>query len=152
MSKILDLLKEFDIAAMLPEMGKFTGWIVLALKLFLLAGPIIMIVMGAIYCFAAPKEANHRLGHRSRWSMSSVDVWKYAQRISGIVYMGSGGLLTITMLIVIGTFKSRDLLSMVVVAIICAMVEVAVAAVSWLLIEILLRRYYDINGRRKRYI
>jgi uncharacterized membrane protein len=149
MSKILDVLKEFDIAGMLPEMGKFLGTITWLLRLFLLAGPIVMAALGAIYYFVPPKEANYSLGYRSRWSMSSVEVWTYAQRIAGLVYMCLGGLLTVAMTIVVIVIRGRDPMGMLVTCMICLLIQLGLAVASWIVIEIFLRRNYDVNGNPK---
>jgi len=152
MSKILDLLREFDIAAMLPEMGTFLGRIALFLRLILLAGPIIMLGLGLIYFFIPPKEANHALGYRSRWSMSSVEVWQYAQRIAGLIYMCLGGGLTLAMIIVVIVMGKQELMGMITTSLICAVIQVVLMVAAWITIEIFLRQYYDINGNRKRFV
>ena len=144
----MSLLKEFDIAGMLPEMGKFLHTITVILRLLVLAGPIVMTVLGVIYFFVPPKEANHSLGYRSRWSMSSVEVWTYAQRIAGLLYMCLGGLLTVAMTIVVIVIRNSDPMSMLVTSLVCVLIQVGLVILSWIVIEIFLRRYFDINGNK----
>ena len=148
--KILDMLKEFDIAGMLPEMGKFLNLLTWLLRLILLAGPVIMAVLGVIYFFVPPKEANYSLGYRSHWSMSSVEVWTYAQRIAGFVYMCLGGALTIAMIVVVIVMgKNGDFISMLTTSLICVLVQVGLTVASWIVIEIFLRRHFDAFGYKK---
>ena len=148
MDKIMSLLKEFDIAGMLPEMGKFLGTITVFLRLILLAGPVLMVGLGVIYFFFPPKEANYTLGYRTRWSMSSVEVWTYAQRIAGLVYMCLGGLLTIAM-IVVEIAMTKEVLGMLMTALICVVIQIGLAIAAWIVIEIFLRRYFDANGNKR---
>ena len=152
MSKILDLLREFDIAAMLPEMGTFLGRITLFLRLILLAGPIIMLGLGLIYFFIPPKEANHALGYRSRRSMGSVEAWQYAQRMAGFIYMCLGGALTIAMIVMAIVIGNQEIMSRITTSLICVIIQVVLIVAAWITIEILLSRYYDINGNRKRFV
>ena len=99
MSKLFDLLKEFDIAGFLPEMAKFESQLAGWMRFFLLIGPIVIGVLGAIYFYIPPDEANHALGYRSKWSMQSVPHWQHAQKVAGMVYMVLGGGLFVLMLI-----------------------------------------------------
>ena len=149
MSKIMDLLKEFDIAGMFPEMGKFLHTLTVLLRVILLAGPVVMTALGVIYFFFPPKEANYSLGYRSNWSMSSVEVWTYAQRIAGLLYMCLGGLLTFAMTIVIIVIRNSEPISMLTTSLICLLIQVALVVASWIVIEIFLRRYFDVNGNKK---
>ena len=52
-----------------------------------------MIIMGLLYFFAAPKEANHHFGYRCYFGMGSELAWRFTQRLSGIV-LGVLGVLT----------------------------------------------------------
>ena len=150
MDKVMSLLKEFDIAGMLPEMGKFLNLLTWLLRLILLAGPVVMLVLGVIYFFIPPKEANYSLGYRSRWSMSSVEVWTYAQKIAGFVYMCLGGALTIAMIVVVVLMnRSNDFISMLTTSLVCVLIQVGLAVASWIVIEIFLRRHFDAFGYRR---
>ena len=148
MDQIMSLLKEFDIAGMLPDLGKFLKTITVLLRLILVAGPVVMVALGVIYFFFPPKEANYSVGYRTRWSMSSVEVWTYAQRIAGLTYMCLGGLLTIAM-IVMEFVITKGILGMLITTMICVAIQVGLAVAAWIVIEIFLRRYFDVNGNKR---
>ena len=148
MDQIMSLLKEFDIAGMFPEMGKFFHTLTVLLRVILLAGPVVMTVLGVIYFFIPPKEANYSLGYRSRWSMSSVEVWTYAQRIAGLLYMCLGGLMTVAMTVVVILIRNSEPMSMLTTSLVCLLIQIGVVLASWLVIEIFLHRYFDANGNQ----
>jgi uncharacterized membrane protein len=147
MSEILSLLKEFDIGKILPPTEDFIsslgGW----LRLFLLIGPLVLAGLGAWYYFAPPDEANYAAGYRSKWSMSSVAVWRFAQNLAGKWYMIGGGALALIMLIVSLFFGVMEPITMVVTAMICLLVEVAAILGLHLWIEWVLRQRFDQNGK-----
>jgi uncharacterized membrane protein len=149
MDKIMSLLKEFDIASMLPEIGSFMGqlkgWLIFAL----LVGPVLMAAMGAVHFFFPPKEANHHLGYRSYWSMGSVQVWQYAQRLSGMIFMIGGGGFAVVMLIICLFFGLMQPSTMVITSLVCVIIEALAAIAAVVVIEVMLRKYYDIHGNKK---
>ena len=107
-----------------------------------------MTVLGVIYFFIPPKEANYSLGYRSRWSMSSVEVWTYAQRIAGLLYMCLGGLMTVAMTVVVILIRNSEPMSMLTTSLVCLLIQIGVVLASWLVIEIFLHRYFDANGNQ----
>ena len=124
MSKLFDLLKEFDIAKLLPEMTKFESQLAGWMRFFLLIGPIVIAALGAIYFYIPPDEANHALGYRSKWSMQSVANWQYAQKVAGMTYMILGGGLFVLMLILAFLLGLMDPLAMAVTTVVCLLIQV----------------------------
>lgn len=53
-----------DPAAMLPDLEVLFTKLAQVIRVAVLAGPVALLVMGLIYLFLAPKEANHSLGFR----------------------------------------------------------------------------------------
>ena len=149
MSELLSLLKEFDIASFLPDMTTFVGQLAAWMRLCLLIGPLVIGGLGAVYYYIPPKEANHALGYRSRWSMSSVEVWQYAQRIAGMLYMVLGGALFVVMLIMALIIGIMQPVGMAITVLICVMVQIALILAAHYWVEKLLRKHFDINGNKK---
>nr|MBQ8245423.1 SdpI family protein [Oscillospiraceae bacterium] len=149
MSELLSLLKEFDIAKLLPDMSTFVGQLAAWMRLCLLLGPLVIAGLGAVYYFIPPKEANHALGYRSKWSMSSVEVWQYAQRIAGMIYMVLGGGLFVVMLVMALIIGIMQPVSMAVTVFICVLIQVLLIIGAHFVVEKLLRKHFDINGNKK---
>ena len=148
MGEILDFLKEFDIAKILPEMPLFekqlAGW----LRFFLLLGPLVMAGMGAWFHYAPPQNPNYGLGFRTKRSMSSVAAWRYAQRVGGMIYMILGGALAVISLVLSLFFGLMSPVTMAVVSLLCVILETGLAVGAFILTENLLRKHFDANGDR----
>ena len=140
MSQLFDLLKEFDIAALLPEMTKFESQLAGWMRFFLLIGPIVIGALGAVYFYIPPDEANHALGYRSKWSMQSVAHWQHAQKVAGMIYMILGGGLFVLMLILAFLLGLMDPLAMAVTTVVCGLIQVVLIICANLLIEKILRK------------
>ena len=63
--KIMDFLQNFDPSKILPNIAKLMTDAVIILRICVLAGPILLAALGAVYFFLAPKEANHSIGYGS---------------------------------------------------------------------------------------
>ena len=66
------LMDAFDPAALLPELDSIMGVLEFAMEIAVLAGPVVLLVLGLLYLFAAPKEANYYLGYRCFFGMGSI--------------------------------------------------------------------------------
>lgn len=146
MSELLSLLKEFDMAKLMPDMSTFLGQLAFWLRLCLLAGPLVLSGLGAVYYFIPPKEANHALGFRSRWSMSSVQVWQYAQRLAGMIYMILGGTLFVVMLVMALIIGAMEPVGMAITVLVCVIVQMALVIGAHVVIESMLRKHFDQFG------
>ena len=114
----------------------------------MLAGPIILIVLGVFYFFLAPKEANHRLGYRTYFGMGSVPAWRFTQRLAGMVWGGLGVLLGIIALIAVAGLSEVPAESMK-TALDIVITEAVGAVLAFLGIEITVLIRYDMNGNRR---
>ncbi len=85
----------FGIQGLLPDMQGFLGNVRFYLGLFLLIGPVLMLIFGVLRFFIPAKEANYSVGYRTFFGMGSVYAWKATQWVSGLVFMGLGGVLTV---------------------------------------------------------
>ncbi len=149
MDAIMDLLAGFDPAALLPDISTTLGVLELIARIAILAVPVILLVLGLIYFFRPPKEANHRFGYRTYFGMGSVEAWRYTQRLAGIVYGGLGAVLTIVMLILGFTLNSKETMSLLTTAAICIVVEILLTVVASLVINITALVRYDRDGYRR---
>ena len=140
---------ELNLGALLPNLTTVIGWIELVAGLAVMAGPILMLVFGLIYWLIPPKEANYGLGYRFWWGMSSLEAWKFTQRLAGMVWTGLGGVLTIVMGIVCLTLGKLNTLDMVWRAGVCLIWELALIAVACIAINVVVMIKFDKDGFRR---
>ena len=127
------LMDAFDPASLLPELDTVMDKIVPVTRAAVMIGPLLLLVMGLLYLFAAPKEANYRFGYRCYYGMGSVEAWQFTQRLAGIVLGALGLVLGLVMLLISGSFakmETMDLLWRAVYCLLSQLIAVAVACVS----------------------
>ena len=149
MDKILSLF-QLDIAELLPEMSSFLSDLEGTVRLLVLVCPLVMLILGLWYYFLPPKEANHRAGFRTYFTMGSVETWLFAQRLAGLGYMIVGGALTLIIGIISLFFNAESGVSMITTALICVIVELVLVLVVWIGVQVLVLRVYDKDGKRRK--
>ena len=143
---IKGLLDGFELSSLLPDLGTLLGKLELAMRLLVVAGPVVMLVMGLLYFFAAPKEANHHFGYRCYFGMGSVDAWRFTQRVAGITWMALGAVLTVVMLVLSADFGGKDVLDMVTAAIICVVWEAGLILLASFVIRTIVALRFNRHG------
>ena len=138
-----------DIVSKIPGPQQIMDWIGQGLQILLLAGPVMMVVMGLLYCFAAPREANHHFGFRCYYGMGSVEAWRYTQKVAGITWISLGLVLLVAVLIVRLQFATLDPMELLVWAVACAVVQAVALMLAGLLVRILAFCRFDRNGTRR---
>ena len=83
LESIKALMDGFDPATLLPDLSKVFGSLVTVCKFAVMAGPVVLLILGLAYLFLAPKEANYYFGYRCYYGMGSVNAWRFTQRIAG---------------------------------------------------------------------
>lgn len=96
----MDILKEIlgglgETESLLPDLNEMLTGLVPVIRWTVMAAPIVLVVLGLVYLFLAPKEANHYVGFRCWWGMSSVEVWRFTQKLAGITWTALGAVLGI---------------------------------------------------------
>lgn len=151
---IKELMDGFDPAALLPELEGVFSVMAAVCRVAVLAGPIILLVLGLAYLFLSPKEANYYFGYRCYYGMGSVQAWRFTQRMAGIVMGGLGLILTGVMLVISGGFAAMQTMDMAWRALTCVLWEAALAAVAVLSINTTAALTFDSKGeyrnRKKR--
>ena len=150
MNKITELMDNLDLSKLVPELNglmekasSIAGWVVMI-------GPLLLIALGLIYFFKAPKEANHSFGFRTYFGMGSVEAWRYTQRLAGLVLGALGILLTVIMGIICLTWGGKDTLQILDKAAVCLIWEVALTFAAYLGIVIHISLRYDKYGNRRK--
>ena len=150
MDDILSLLQDFDVANFLPEPDKFLKDLEGIMRLIVLAGPLVLLALGAWYYFAPPEEANHSVGFRTYWGMGSVEAWRFSQRLAGLGYGVLGAVLTVVMLLVSLTFRGESAFVMVNIAMVCVVIELVLVLLVWLVLNLLIYKNFDKDGNRRK--
>ena len=132
-----------------PDAGTLVDKVLPIAKILVVAGPVIMLILGLLYLFAAPREANHHFGYRCYFGMGSEQAWRFTQRIAGIVWTALGAVMTLAMLIVTARFPGLDVLEMLTSAATSVVVEALVLLVATIIIRIIVAARYDRHGERR---
>lgn len=140
----------FDITALIPSLGDLLEKLAPLMRLLVLAGPVALLGFGLYYMFWAPKEANHRAGYRFHYGMSRVRVWRFTQRLAGLVYAPLGLVLTVVMGILCIFFGNMEPPEMVWMAAKCILWEAVLIAIATLAINITVIVCYDGEGNRRK--
>lgn len=143
-------LFDMDLAALVPDMPVVLGIVGFLLVLAVLAGPILLTGMGALYLFKPAPEANFKYGFRTYYGMGSIQAWQFSQRIGGLAFAGLGVLLLLVMLIVVLTFIGKDLFRIATTAVICLLVQAGLALIARLTVAILCGIYFDKDGNPRK--
>ena len=90
MEKITEILDKLDLAKFVPELDKLMDLVLKCAKLSVRVGPMCILLLGIIYLFLHPNEANHKAGYRTYFGMGSVYAWRFTQRVSGFIMLITG--------------------------------------------------------------
>lgn len=146
MDKLAEDITNFEVESLLPQLDTVIGRIEFALRLAVMVAPLLILILGLIYYFAPPKEANHKFGYRFYWGMGSVEAWQFTQRLAGAVWAGLGLVLTIVMLIVCIGFRGLDAMAMANAAVTCAVWELVLIGLACIGIDVVVAMRYDKEG------
>ena len=150
MDKLAELVANFDIANILPELDSFLGWMELLIRLAVMAGPLLVLIFGCIYFFMPPKEANHKVGFRTWFGMGSEEAWKFTQRLAGVVWGALGIVLLVMAIIVSLTFGGKDVMQIASSAFICLIWQAGLAVIGGFTISFIVFLRYDSLGYKRK--
>ena len=144
------IMDAFDPASLLPEMESILNALVGAVRLAILAGPIVVLAFGVLFLVFAPKEANYYLGYRCAFGMGSVEAWRFTQRLAGITWTGLGLALTVVMFILTRKFGQLTAYDVVWTGVKYILWEVGLVAVSSLFINTAVMTQFTYDGELRR--
>lgn len=151
MDKIRSILDGLDnIGKLVPELSKLLSSAQFWIMILLLIGPVVMVILGVIYLFLPPKEANHHIGFRTYFGMGSVEAWLHTQKIAGIIYGGVGIILGVVMAILGSKLRQQELIDAYTTAITCLCVQVGIVALIYLGLFVYTAIVFDRHGNRRR--
>ena len=149
MDKITALFEGFDLTKLVPEMDILLEKLLLIVRIAVMAGPLVMLLLGLWYFLIPPKEANHSAGFRTWFGMGSVVAWRATQKIAGVAWSSCGLILSVVMWFVSRGFAGMDAMQMANAAFSCLLWQIGVALISYVGICIVVTILYDSKGRRR---
>ena len=144
------LMDAFEPASLLPELDTVIGKLALLARIVVLVGPVAVLLMGLVYLFAVPKEANYYIGYRCYYGMGSVEAWRFTQRLAGIVFAALGLVSGIAMVLISGGFAAVDTMDLLWRAVYCVLFEAGSMAVACLSINIVVALRFDGKGNERK--
>lgn len=141
---------DFDIGSLIPSLDSLLGKLDLLLRVCVMAGPLALLGLGLYYFLVPPVEANHSAGYRFRYGMTKVKVWQFMQRVAGMVYSGTGFVLTIVMAIICISFGGMEVPDMLWAAVKCILWELGIIAAATAAINITVIVMYDSQGNSRK--
>ena len=145
----INKLLNIDFGALLPELPVFLGLMRTLMAFALLAGPVAMVILAALYLYKPVPEANYNFGYRTYYGMGSVEAWQFSQKIAGLIFGGLGAALTVIMLIVILCFIGKTLLTVAIMVTVCLIIQVILLLAARITIAYLCKKYFDKDGNRR---
>ena len=145
------LMDGFEPASLVPELEPILGKLAMLARIAVLVGPAMLLVMGLLYFFASPKEANYYFGYRCYYGMGSVEAWQFTQSLAGIVWCALGLIFGIVMLVISGKFPQLETMDLLWKAAYCVLWEAGITALACIGINTVVAIRYDSKGilRRK---
>jgi len=144
------IMDAFDPASLLPEMEGVLNALTVAVRLAILAGPVVVLALGVLFLVFAPKEANYILGYRCAFGMGSVEAWRFTQRLAGITWTVLGLVLTVAMFILTRKFGQLNAYDVVWTGAKYILWEVGLVAVSSLFINGVVMTQFTYDGELRR--
>ena len=142
-------LFDIDFAAWVPKLPVFLGLVRTLMAFALLAGPVTMVILAALYLFKPAPEANYNFGYRTYYGMGSVEAWQFSQKIAGLAFGGVGAALTVIMLIVIFCFIGKTLMQVAIMATVCLVIQIILLLAARITIATLCKKHFDKDGMRR---
>ena len=147
---IKELMDGFDPASLLPDLSGLFGSLETVCRWAVMIGPVVLLVLGLLYLFLVPKEANYYFGYRTYFGMGSVHAWRFTQRLAGVTLGGLGLILTVVMLLISSGFGSMDVMDMVWKAVSCLIWEAVLALLANIGIGLAAFTLFDRKGEYRK--
>ena len=144
--KMVDLVNNFDPVSYLPEIDTVLNWTDMFVQICIMAAPLIMLVCGLRYLILPPREANHEAGYRFFFGMGSVEAWRFAQLLAGIIWTLLGLGMSIAMHTINKELVLLDLMAKVNKAAVCILWEIGLILASYFVINLTLMIRYNHRG------
>ena len=144
------LLDGFDPASLLPDLSRVFDSLVPVCRFAVMAGPVLLLLLGLSYLLLTPKEANYYLGYRCYFGMGSEYAWRFTQRLAGWLFTAVGLVLSVVMFAISISFRYMVLTDMVWRAASCLLVELAASVLLILTVNLSAAFRFDRKGKHRK--
>ena len=144
------LMDAFDPASLLPELEPVFEKLPAFGRLIVLVGPAALLVMGLVFLFAAPKEANYYIGYRCYYGMGSVEAWRFTQKTAGIVFSVLGLVTGIVTVLLSGGFAALETMELLWRLLYCVGAQALLAAAACIGINTAAALRFDGKGNERK--
>ena len=149
----MDFIKqifELDFSSLVPEMGFLLDKAQDIVTVSVLIGPLVLTILGLLYMFKSPKEANYSFGYRTYFGMGSVEAWQFTQRVGGTIFTVLGFCLLLVMLVVVSDFSVKDPFEISMLAMKCMFWQAGLVIFARIVVAITAAVCFDSLGNRRR--
>ena len=144
------LMDEFDPASLLPDLDAIMSTVAVIARIAIVIGPLLLLLMGLVYLFATPKEANYHIGFRCYYGMGSVQAWQFTQRLAGLVWTGLGLVLSVIMLLIGLGFAKMQTMDLLWRAVSCVLWEAGLTIAAYIAVNVVVIRRFDKKGELRK--
>ena len=138
------------IEKLIPKLDAVLSWIAPLVRMAVMVAPLLILGFGLLYLLTPPKEANYSSGYRFWWGMSSLDAWRFTQKVAGMTWSCLGLILTVVMALRCVSLAGMQLMDMLGAAGKCLVQELGWVLFSCLVIDIIVIVVFDRRGYRRR--
>ena len=149
MDKLAEEVAAFDVVEFLPKLDSVMGWVGFLTRLAVLVGPALILVLGLIYYFSPPQEANHRFGYRCYWGMGSQEAWRYTQKLAGVLWTLAGLAMIVGVVLLNLQLPALEPMDVMWKVISCLIYQGLIVLVIRVLIYITVMIRFDRKGNRR---
>lgn len=142
MDSLYQSIKDFDIASFLPELEGFLGSLRFWCGFAALIGPVLLLCFGLMLLMKPDAGINRFLGFRICREEDSDAVRKYAQRLAGQYWAGTGGVLAVVTLLVLLFTIGADALGMLTATTVCLLVQLAAVIAIWIILRTMVKKHH----------
>ena len=146
---IKQLMDDFDISALLPDIMTLINWIIQLSRIALFAVPVVLLGLGMYYFLISPKEANYTAGYRCYWGMGSPDAWRYTQKLAGILWVLAGLTMLVGVVLLNATFPAMEPTDVMWKAIFCLALQGIIVLALRLVVYVTVMLNFDRKGNRR---
>lgn len=144
------LMDGFEPASLLPNLSGVFESLAPICRFAVMAGPIVLLVLGLAYLFLSPKEANYYFGYRCYYGMGSVHAWRFTQRLAGLLFSAAGILMSIVMFTLSAGFDGMEVTDMVWKAADCLVWEAGIVIGLTLFVNLMAMFRFDRRGELRK--
>lgn len=144
------LMDEFDPASLLPDLDAIMSTVAVIARIAIVIGPVLLLLMGLVYLFATPKEANYHIGFRCYYGMGSVQAWQFTQRLAGLVWTGLGLVLSLIMFLIGLGFAKMQTMDLLWRAVSCVLWEAGLTIAAYIAVNVVVIRRFDKKGELRK--